>query len=169
MEIRSIILQLESDSKVFQDLLINSSAGEQTRKPAENKWCLLEIVCHLYDEEKEDFKPRLSKILNGDHNWEPIDPQGWVLSRNYMEKDFSGTLNKFLDERKKSVDWLNSLNINDWNVKAVHPKLGEFTAYQMLCNWLAHDFLHIRQILKLKYQLLESGPGKDMLRYAGDW
>jgi hypothetical protein len=86
-----------------------------------------------------------------------------------MNKDFSGTLNEFLDERKRSVDWLNSLNIIDWNIKAVHPKLGEFTAYQMLCSWLAHDFLHIRQILKLKYQLLESGPGKDMLRYAGDW
>jgi hypothetical protein len=168
MKTTEIIFQLNNNLKIFDTLFSVNSESEIKWKPFENKWCLLEIVCHLYDEEKEDFRPRLAKILNGDHNWDPIDPQGWVLSRNYMEKDFTEMLNKFLDERKRSVDWLKSLNINDWNIKAAHPKLGEFTAYQMLCCWLAHDFLHMRQILKLKYQLLESGPGKDMLRYAGD-
>ena len=169
MEIKSIIQELESDAVIFQNLLLNISIEDQIWKPSENKWCLLEIVCHLYDEEKEDFRPRLAKILNGDHNWDPIDPQGWVLSRNYMKKDFIEMVNKFLYERKRSIDWLNGLKINDWNVKAVHPKFGEFTAYQMLCNWLAHDYLHMRQILKLKYQLLESDFEKGMLRYAGDW
>lgn len=169
MKTTEIIFQLNNNSKIFDSLFsVNSESGFKW-KPFENKWCLLEIVCHLYDEEKEDFRPRLKKILNGDHNWDPIDPQGWALSRNYMEKDFSEMLNKFLDERKRSVEWLNSLKDVDWNIKTVHPKLGEFTAYQMLCNWLAHDYLHIRQIMKLKYKMLESEIEKGMLRYAGDW
>lgn len=164
-----IIIQLESGLEVFAGLFTGISTEHITYKPSPDKWCLLEIVSHLYDEEVYDFKPRLKKILAGDHNWEPIDPQGWVVSRNYMNNNFHKTLNNFLEERKKSADWLNNIEVTDWNVKAVHPKFGEFSAYQMLCNWLAHDYLHIRQINGVKYQMLQSSLKKDELGYAGDW
>ncbi|MCY7361690.1 MAG: hypothetical protein LH629_06420, partial [Ignavibacteria bacterium] len=75
----------------------------------------------------------------------------------------------FISERKKSVEWLKNLEVIDWNIKAVHLKFGEFTAYQMLCNWLAHDYLHMRQIVKLKYHMLESGLSIEKLGYAGEW
>lgn len=162
-------MQLESDSEIFKNLLINISAEDQIWKPSPDKWCLLEIISHLYDEEKFDFKPRLAKILTEDHNWDLIDPQGWVNSRNYMNNEFLETLEKFLEERKRSVEWLRDLEAKDWNVKVVHPKFGEFTAFQMLGNWLAHDYLHIRQILNLKYQILRKDFTEDDLRYAGEW
>ncbi len=42
------------------------------------------------------------------------------------------------------------------------------TAKMFLSNWLAHDYLHLRQILDLKfnYHKLLSG---DSLTYAGKW
>ena len=164
-----IINQLESDSKVFEVLFSNTPPDKIKWKPSEDKWSMLEIISHLYDEEREDFRARLKKILNEDSNWDPIDPQGWVKSRNYMEKDYAKTLKDFLDERKKSIEWLKDLKEIDWNVNAVHPKFGEFAAYPMLCNWLAHDYLHLRQILKLKYQMLEAGLNAGELGYAGEW
>ena len=169
MKPTEVINQLKANSLIFENLLSDVSAEQIKYKPSEGKWSLLEIISHLYDEEKEDFKPRLAKILNEDSNWDPIDPQVWVISRNYMNNDFYETLNEFLDERKRSIDRLNGLEVKDWNVKAVHPKIGEFTAYQMLCNWLAHDYLHIRQILKLKYQYLEKDFKSGELKYAGEW
>lgn len=164
-----IINQLESNSGVFENLFSNIPADKIKWKPSKDKWCLLEIISHLYDEEREDFRARLEKILNEDHNWDPNDPQGWVKSRNYIEKDYAKTLNDFLEERKKSILWLKDLKVKDWNVKAVHPKFGEFPAYPMLCNWLAHDYIHIRQILRLKYQMLEAGLNSGELGYAGEW
>lgn len=169
MKPNEIILHLNSNIKLFKNLLADISPDEIIFKPSEDKWSLLEIVCHLNDEEKDDFKPRLEKILRQDSEWKSIDPQGWVISRKYAEKDFTKTLDNFFEERKKSVEWLNSLKIKDWNVKVVHPKLGEFTAFQMLANWLAHDYLHMRQIIKLKYQILGSDLNENELRYAGDW
>lgn len=169
MEINSLIQQLELNTNVFQSLLMNSTREDQIWKPSSDKWCLLEIISHLYDEEMFDFKPRLAKILNEDHNWDPIDPQGWVNSRNYMKNEFHETLGKFIEERIKSVEWLKNLDVKDWNIKAVHPKFGEFTAVQMLGNWLAHDYIHIRQILNLKYQILQKEFNKDDLKYAGEW
>jgi len=169
MKVVEIINQLDSNSKVFENLLSINCSEEIKWKQSEEKWCLLEIVNHLYDEEREDFRARLGKILNRDHEWDPIDPEGWVTSRKHMEKDYYQTLKNFLDERKKSIEWLKNLKVDDWNVKAVHPKFGEFAAYPMLCNWLAHDYLHIRQITRLKYQMLEDSLKPGEVQYAGEW
>ncbi|MBK9331469.1 MAG: DinB family protein [Ignavibacteria bacterium] len=139
-----IIIQLDSNSAVFKNLLYGVPEKLILWKPSDSRWSLLEILCHLYDEEREDFRPRLAKIIQSDHNWEPIYPQDWVTSREYMKKDFNTVLKEFLIERKLSVEWLKSLKVNDWDVKVVHPNLGEFSAIQMLSEWYAHDLLHIR-------------------------
>ena len=35
-------------------------------------------------------------------------------------------------------------------------------------NWLAHDYLHIRQIIRLKFAYLQQ-LSKEDLSYAGNW
>lgn len=169
MKANDIIKQLELNSRVYENLLTNVSEEETKWKPSDDKWSLLEVVCHLHDEESADFRARFEKILHKDHNWDPIDTQGWVTSRNYKDKDFGNTVKKFLDERKKSVDWLKKLEVDDWSIEAVHPQLGSFNALQMLSSWLAHDYLHFRQINKLRYQYLEEKLKPLSLEYAGGW
>ena len=70
-----IINQLDSNSAVFKNLLDGVPEKLIHWKPSERRWSLLEIICHLYDEEREDFRPRLAKIIQSDHNWDPIDPR----------------------------------------------------------------------------------------------
>lgn len=170
MKIHEFIKEFESNSWVFNSLLSSVSIDQINWRPSVEKWNFLEIVNHLYDEEREDFRARLEKILNNDINWNPIDPEGWVKSRNYSGKDYFKTLQDFINERKKSMEWLSNLKVNDWTIKVFHPGMDvEFTAYQMLASWLAHDYLHIRQIVRLKYQLLEEDLKPKSLEYAGRW
>jgi hypothetical protein len=96
------------------------------------------------------------------------DPVGWVKDRNYLEKDYEPTLTRFLLEREHSVNWLQSLDSPEWNNTHHHPELGSMTAMQFLSNWLAHDYLHFRQIIKLKFDYLKEITGES-LNYAGDW
>jgi len=42
------------------------------------------------------------------------------------------------------------------------------TASMFFSNWLAHDYLHIRQITRLKYDYLKQLTNED-LSYAGTW
>jgi len=163
-----LITQLENNADVFKSLLSGISVEMIKWKTSEKNWSLLEIICHLYDEEREDFRARLAKILLEDHEWDPIDLQGWVVSGKYSEKDFTTVLNDFLKERKLSIEWLKNLEVHDWNIKAVHPKMGEFSAIQMLANWLAHDYLHFRQIVKTKYLYLQNSISPADLGYAGE-
>ena len=51
---------------------------EQARwKPTPEEWSLLEVICHLYDEEREDFRQRLDLTLHHpEADWPPIHPVG---------------------------------------------------------------------------------------------
>ena len=161
--------QLSRHLSVFRDLLEGSADAEVRWKPAPDRWCLLEVVCHLYDEEREDFRGRVRHVLaTPESPLPPIDPPGWVTARRYMEQDFTSMLQKFLAERDASVDWLWKLVDPPWGNVHDHPKLGPMSAEQFLVNWVAHDMHHIRQINNLRYGYLASVSSKP-LDYAGPW
>jgi hypothetical protein len=160
---------LAENAKVFKALLSGVPKEMYQWRPAPEKWCLLEIVCHLYDEEREDFGARTKQALeNPTGPWIKIDPVAWVTERKYIEQDYEQKIDNFLQERTKSVKWLQSLNNPDWKSAIQHPKLGPLTAELFLTNWLAHDYLHFRQITRTKYLYLKSQDPYIPLDYAGD-
>ncbi|HRH64692.1 MAG TPA: DinB family protein [Bacteroidia bacterium] len=164
-----IISRLDKNRNVFQSLLSDTDDEQIYFQPAPGKWCLLEIVCHLYDEEREDFRARLKHVLTTpDQPLPSIDPQGWAASGKYKNRDFKIAFENFLDERKKSLDWLQSLPHPDWNQFYSHPKFGPMSGKLFLSNWLAHDYLHMRQIIFTRHSFLGTMSGEN-LKYAGDW
>lgn len=165
----SIITSLGRNKHIFKALLSGLSKEEYLWKSQPDKWCMLEIVCHLHDEEREDFRFRTKHILeNPELVLPPIDPPAWVHERKYMDQDFEIVVEKFLTERQISLNWLQTLESPKWENVHHHPKLGEMTAKMMLTNWLAHDYLHIRQITKVKFDHLQV-QSKESLSYAGVW
>lgn len=169
MNHKQIIEQLAVNRLIFSSLLKGKSKAEYLWKPKEKKWCLLEIVCHLYDEEIEDFRTRVKHTLEAPGTPPPpIDPVNWVLSRNYMEMNYNKMVARFLEERSKSIEWLQSLQNPNWSNSYKHPELGTLSSEHFLYNWLAHDILHFRQINRLQFQYLKSHSHHD-LAYAGNW
>jgi hypothetical protein len=157
----NIYKKLNENIDIFQTLIQNVDLEQARWKPAEGKWSVLEVVNHLYDEEREDFRSRLDVILrSSDENFSPVDPESWVVERKYNERDLTESLHNFIEERKKSVAWLNELKDPDWDRVFVHPKIGDIHAGDMLAAWLAHDFMHMRQIanLHLAYHIREAQP-----------
>ncbi|MCB0396724.1 MAG: DinB family protein [Flavobacteriales bacterium] len=169
MDVREHILTLQHNREVFASLLAPVPDDEAHWRPEENKWCLLEIVCHLIDEEREDFRARVDHVLHRPGQAMPgIDPSAWVSERKYMERAFGEMREAFLKERDASVKWLCELINPVWDNAYQHPKLGSMTARLFLNNWVAHDMLHVRQIIRTRYKYLEKSGGTS-LSYAGDW
>jgi hypothetical protein len=169
MNYTEVIRGLSGNRNVFKDLLLDLTEEIYLWKPNPEKWCLLEIVCHLYDEEREDFRARTRHVLETPAEpLPPIDPQGWVESRSYIQQNYRDKLNNFLTEREQSIKYLQTLSNPKWDNAYEHSKFGKMTAKMFLSNWLAHDYLHIRQITKLKYDYLKQLTNED-LNYAGDW
>jgi hypothetical protein len=170
MEKNKFIEMLIRNREVLLNLLVGVSQDAVLWKPDPKKWCLLEIICHLVDEEKEDFRARLKKTLEDpDTPFDPIDPEQWAVERNYIKQDCDKKLREFLYERDKSISWLYSLTSPNWDNTTNDPAAGPMSAKKILVNWIAHDYLHIRQILHLKYQFLKVSNNNMNLSYAGKW
>ncbi|TXG37374.1 DinB family protein [Seonamhaeicola maritimus] len=169
MKLVEIINKLEQNQSVFKALLEGKKESEYLWRPQPNKWNLLEIVCHLVDEEILDFRARTKNTIERPSILPPpIDPEGWVKKHNYDSKDYSKTLEDFLHERKKSIGWLKTQIEGNWSNSYEHPQLGKLSAKQFLNNWLAHDYLHIRQINRYHYEYFKTNADTSLM-YAGDW
>lgn len=164
-----IVRQFQKNKHVFYNLFSEENEDLYLWKQTSKKWCLLEILCHLYDEERDDFRFRTKWVLERPNEIPPpFNPINWVTDHKYMEQDFTSMLDKFIKERESSINWLKSLENVNWNHSFEHPKFGSMSAKYYLNNWLAHDYLHIRQIIKLKFDYLNDR-FKDNLDYAGIW
>ncbi|NNE30458.1 MAG: DinB family protein [Saprospiraceae bacterium] len=169
LDINYFANQLKNNRKVFKALLSKTTPEERIWKPEPDKWSLLEVVCHLFDEEREDFRKRMLHCLEQPENsFDPIDPQSWITEHDYLGQDFDLKLEAFLTERKTSVKWLKSLENPSMDKEHVHPHFGPMNARLFLENWVAHDYLHFRQITRLKRGYLAAN-AQEKLDYAGPW
>lgn len=170
MDIDAIVRRFELNGEVFR-ALASGVRDEQARwKPSPNDWSILEVINHLYDEEREDFRVRLDMILyRPGEAWPPIDPQGWVVERQYNVRDLRQSLNRFLEERAHSISWLHNLEHPNWESRSTLPSGHVFSAGDMRASWLAHDFLHIRQLNELHYLYHARQAEPYRIDYAGEW
>ena len=139
-------------------------------KPPSGNWSILEIVCHLGDEEVEDFRTRVRMTLeNPGDDWPPIDPEGVAISRKYQDSSIDDALERFLVERAESVRWLRSLKDPNWQLAYQHPRFGRIQAGEVLTAWVAHDHLHTRQIAKRLFEMSARDGEPYSTSYAGEW
>ncbi len=133
-------------------------------------WSILEIVCHLADEELLDFPQRIESTLNDPAApWNPIDPEGWTTLHAYREQDLQAQLDLFTARRAGRVAWARSLRSPDWSNTYQHPQAGPLRAGDLLAAWGVHDALHLRQISKRLFELGVRDAGEYRTDYAGEW
>ena len=126
-------------------------------------------MCHLYDIEREDFRPKLDITLHRpDEKWTLIDPGSWVEGWGYNQRDLTDMLQHFLEERQKSLDWLKSLHDPDWETSHT-DRYGTMRAGELLASWVAHDNLHTRQLVELRRVRLLNLTSPYDVGYAGEW
>ena len=169
MEYKTLYTELTHSTETLRALLAGISQEEARAKPSKATWSILEVTCHLYDEEVEDFREHLDFILHRQkEQWHSIAPQAWVKERKYNEQDFGKMKGKFFRERTKSLVWLKGLKNANWNI-TYRSKFGSMSAGDMFASWVAHDNLHIRQLVELKRWHIERMSKPYKVRYAGDW
>jgi hypothetical protein len=167
MEINFFIESLHNSARKIEQILADITSEQALWKPEPAKWSILEVVNHLYDEERDDFRKRFDLTLHHpDQSWPGIDPQTWAVERGYNKRDFHTSLNNFLTERQKSLTWLRSLGDADLAKSYVHPVVGTLAAGDLLAAWAAHDYLHLRQLADLQARYLNIQAAPFSTRYA---
>lgn len=169
MDIHQAYEQLRYQGQTITSLVAGLTEEQARWKPEPESWSVLEILNHLVDEEILDFRAHLGHILfSPNEPWSAIDPEGWVHAKKYNERNLGETVTQFKSEREKSIAWLTGLSNPNWDA-AITLEWGDLMAGDMLASWLAHDLLHLRQLVALRYQLTQQTNLPYRVGYAGQW
>jgi len=161
---------LGAGAKAIDALAAGIAPGVARAEPAPGKWSVNDVLGHLADEERHDFRVRIDYMLRkASESWPRIDPEQTVREANFNEQPLDALRAEFAHERGKSLAWLAGLHDANWDASYHHPKMGDFTAASMLVAWAAHDLLHLRQIERILFQHLRRAGQPDRTDYAGAW
>jgi hypothetical protein len=167
MDPAALIQSLDRSGRVLSDFFAGLSPEEARWKPAPEKWSMLEVLNHLIDEERDDFRKRVDLTLRDpEEPWPPIDPEGWARDRNYNARDLAASAVAFREERRTSLEWLLGLDEPPWKNEHRHPKIGGLRAGDLLASWAAHDLLHARQLVNLRLEYLRRHADPYSIDYA---
>lgn len=170
LDLKFAIQHLTHNGVAIEELFAGAPDVQARWKPEPVAWSMLEVINHLHDEERWDFRLRLDLTLfHPEIEWPPIDPKGWVIERRYNTRGLEESLLDFKDERAKSLEWLRDLRTPDWSSTHTFSQVGAMSAGRILACWLAHDQLHIRQMAELHHRWLGQLVGIEALDYAGPW
>jgi hypothetical protein len=163
------LMQMTRQAASVRQLAQDISPEQARWKPNPESWSILEVINHLADEEQSDFRVRLDIILHDpERQWPLIDPQGWVTARKYNERDLAESVGRFMTAREESIAWLRSLNAPNFDAVVEDPR-GRMRAGDMFAAWIAHDLLHIRQLVELHWAYTEREFQPYHTLYAGEW
>lgn len=169
MDIQRIVTQLDCNAQAIRALVAGCSAQQARWKPDATSWSVLEVINHLLDEEREDFRARIDAALyRSEELWFRINPPGWVTERGYNQRELEPSLQGFLEARAESLEWLRGLGEVDWAQEHQAP-FGTIRAGDFLAAWVAHDVLHMRQLVELKWAYLVQEVAPYDVEYAGEW
>jgi uncharacterized damage-inducible protein DinB len=162
IDIKEIVRQLTGNAEAMRALVQTISDEQAGWKPNPETWSMKEVMEHVYNEERIDFRKHLKEMLS-----DPPLPWGEFRREEYVSVEgCRQALEGFLIEREASVDWLMALESTDWDVASKTPfgPTGD-----VLVSWVAHDFLHLRQMIELLYAWNEKQASPYSVRYAGGW
>lgn len=165
MELTWVIQQLATHSVAIIQLCKGLSDEDVHAKPDEESSSLLEVITHLYEEERQDFRYLLDMTMKAEATEWPLVAIADELNDNIFQR----TLAQFAAERQRSIEWLQSLEGLDLNRSYTHPKGATLSAGEILGSWVAHDVLHMRQLVELHFYLTKLRSEPYSIDYAGEW
>ena len=167
MNLQLICERMQGNAAVLAGLYVGLDEGQLHWRPDPKKWSLLDVLCHLHDEEIDDFRTRVDMALHRPGEvWPSINPEGWVKERRYAEWDLAETLSAWQQRRTESIRWLLGLEAPNWERAHEHPEIGTLSAGDLLLSWVTHDHLHLGQITRLQLAYHQEAGQPFSSRYA---
>ena len=129
------------------DSLLSDVDDELWRaRPAPSEWSPVEIVCHLRDEETEDFGARVRAVVEGGRVFVRIDPARWATDRGYQKDDPRAALIALKQRRRDNLAFLVLADPMKLTRVVEQPQLGKMSGLDLVAAWVTHDRLHLAQL-----------------------
>ncbi|MGC2108806.1 MAG: DinB family protein [Candidatus Korobacteraceae bacterium] len=130
----------------LERLIKGVSVSKLRKRPAPDKWSVVEILAHLADTEiVGGFRIRM--ILGAPGTLiEGFNQDAWATSGHYDKRDPRKSVEQFQVFREANLALLKSIMPEQWKHHGVHFERGEETVEHIVRMFAGHDLNHIRQI-----------------------
>jgi hypothetical protein len=137
---------------VLLEALLNGLPTDWTREnEGPGTWTMHEIIAHLIHAERDDWMPRVLHLLEWGTTkpFAPFDRTfGFEAARVRPLEDLT---REFARCRGESLNSLKELHLTsaDLSREGLHPEFGRVRLGQHLATWVAHDFTHLSQVVRV--------------------
>jgi uncharacterized damage-inducible protein DinB len=166
MELKSIIEQLDHQGKAMIALAQGLTNTQADWGPGEEEWSVRQVFEHLVREEIRDFRRYLLGAFADTGSAMTLTEDFEAEDGQY---DLSELVALFAAEREQSLAWLAALDDPDSEREIEMPWGGTLHAGDILISWPAHDLLHLRQLVALRFGITEAAGDPYSVQYAGEW
>lgn len=105
-----------------------------------------QVVAHLLDWEPI-LRQRIQQAVESPGSTLQVWDEGErAMTERYDEWDPVETLERWAEERSRTVGYLHSLGEADWAREALHPERGTMSAADMANMLPCHDLYHLEQL-----------------------
>lgn len=157
---------LERTPTVLRSLLLGVSDFWTRANYGDGTWSATQVVGHLIVAERDDWLPRLRRILRHGERV-PFEPFPHDATASTRDTPIVSLLEEFERLRHANLRELRAMNLSpaDLERTGTHPAFGRVTAAQLLATWCVHDLHHVRQIsLAMAWQYRDAvGPWREYL------
>src|ERR1700730_8752983 len=136
-------------AKKLERLIKGVPTSKLRKRPAPDKWSVVEILAHLADAEiVGGFRMRL--ILGAPGT--PVagfDQDSWVTAGHYAKRDPRKSIEQFRAVREANLALLKSLTPDQWKHYGMHAERGQETIEHIVRMFAGHDINHLQQIERI--------------------
>jgi hypothetical protein len=145
--LRSARRDLERLPGLLDALLTDLDDTMWRARPLPNEWAPVEIICHLRDEEAEDFGARVRVTVEGGTAFVPIDPEKWAVARRYRADDPHAALALLKQRRVENLAFLATVDAKRLATEVELRGAGRLSGLDLIAAWVTHDRLHVTQLV----------------------
>jgi hypothetical protein len=142
---------LQRTPAVLRGLLLELPTAWTDASEGSGTWSPFDVVGHLIHGERTDWVPRVEHLLrHGDRVPFPVfDREAMFTASRGLS--LGELLDTFAVLRAESLARLNEFGLTDADLarRGRHPEFGVVTLGQHLATWVAHDFGHVGQVVRV--------------------
>src|SRR5271156_1840195 len=136
-------------AKKLERLIKGVPASKLRKRPAPDKWSVVEVLAHLADAEIV-IAWRIRSILGAPGT--PIqayDQDAWAAVGNYAKRDPRKSIEQFRAMRDANLAFYKSLRPEQWKQSGLHSERGEESLERIARMIAGHDLNHISQMERI--------------------
>ena len=140
------------------EALLRGCTQEQARtaRGGDERWSVIEVVCHLRDAEERALERLRSMRDEVSPHLAAYDQEHWARERNYAAADLREALAAFIHFRRQHIAELEALLADQWERMGQHEEQGHITISSQTLHMVSHDMIHAAQIARQLHGVMAS-------------